>query len=74
MARFTRPQAANAQLVIPAANVRPASADLPTPTNLITAGPYGTVYSTMYPAGDGQAGYYPAYSVTSPVPAGKGRA
>lgn len=76
MPKYIRPQVGQAPIV-PAPLSSPLTGAPAVPYNLITAGPYGTVYSTsttlitadgaMIPA------YEPLYSLTSPVPAGKGR-
>lgn len=73
MPKFTRP--AESAPIVPAVQSIPAGNQMP--YNMITAGPYGTVYSTstVLVTADGAmiAGYYPAFTTGRPVPAGKGR-
>jgi hypothetical protein len=74
MAKYIR-QPAGAAPIVPAVQARPAGVQVP--VNLITPGPYGTVYSTSTTlvTADGAmiTGYLPAYSTGRPVPAGRGR-
>lgn len=76
MPKYIRPQIGQAAIV-PAPLSSPLTGAPAVPYNLITTGPYGTVYSTSTTlvTADGALipAYQPAYSTTSPVPAGKGR-
>lgn len=78
MAKFIRAQV-GAPPIVPAPVSSPlAGAGAQQPYNLITSGPYGTVYSTSTAlvTADGAVipAYHPVYSVTTPVPVGRGRA
>lgn len=75
MPKFIRQQVQSPPLMVPAAEARPTGEIIP--YNVITDGPYGTVYSTSTTliTADGAAipAYVPAYSTGRPVPAGVGR-
>lgn len=77
MPKFIRAQVGQAPIVPAPVSSPLAGATVDQPYNLITSGPYGTVYSTSTSliTADGAVipAYHPAYSVTAPVPVGRGR-